>query len=225
MHKHIDVSIIIPNHIEASASNSVLESIAVQTFLPVQVIVIRSGTWDEKAHFWIEWTQRFRALNISFEVIFAQTELNPGAARNLGLEHARAFYLGYLDIQTIPTRKWLEAQIRKIEKDKALGAFGLTLYTAGSIESMLIRDAIYGRRGLTTIPGSIIRKSTFSSVGLFIPNLRAAEDTEWIIRARNMQLEIVSGSIDAPIEYCGLVQQSIVGILKKWHRNHLAFRE
>jgi GT2 family glycosyltransferase len=225
VHKLADVSIIIPNHIEASACNPVLESIVVQTSLPLQVIVVRSGTWDEKAKFWEEWTRRFKALDVSFEVIFARTKLNPGAARNLGLEYAKAFYIGYLDIQTIPTRKWLEAQLKKTEADRAYGAFGFTLYTARSVKSMLIRDAIYGRRGLTTIPGSIIRRSTFLSVGLFIPNLRAAEDTEWIIRARNMHLKIVFGSIDAPVEYVGLLQQSVSGILRKWHRNHLASRE
>jgi hypothetical protein len=65
----------------------------------------------------------------------------------------------------------------------------------------------------------------FKIVGQFIPSLRAAEDTEWMIRAELMQLKIFKGHVEPSTDYIGLARLGLIEIFKKWRRNYVACRD
>jgi len=147
----------------------------------------------------------------------------PGGARNLGLDHADQEWIAFLDIETVPPEPWLETQFLTVKENKAEGTLGGTTYVANSFMSELIRDAIYGHRPIPTIPGAVLHSKVFINVGRFIPNTRAAEDTEWMIRARAMRVRLAPAS-RASVNYLGLRVLGLGGMVKKWRRNYLSSR-
>jgi hypothetical protein len=221
-----NVSIIVPNHLLANACFDVLEGVIKQTHPAYQVILVRSGTWEEPIDFWTGWVGRFKMRNTEFIVVRSEVNLMPGAARNLGLQFASGEWVGFLDIETIPRPGWLDGQLTLIKSRCASGAFGATYYSDGGFTASLVRDAIYGRLPLKTVPGSVLRKDIFSKVGQFVPGVRAAEDTEWMIRAKLMGSDIRSESQScSSLDYYGLSNLRLLGVLKKWRRNYLSSRQ
>lgn len=82
-------SIIIPTFNRAALLQQALESIAQQTFRDFETVVVDDGSSDA--------TQQV-VESCGFDVLFLRQEnRGPGAARNLGIEHARGRYVAFLD--------------------------------------------------------------------------------------------------------------------------------
>ena len=194
-----------------------------QTQLPTQVVLVRAGAQTEadECGVWTDWIERFRGVNSTLEVVFHPKPLMPGGARNLGLDHANQEWIAFLDIETIPSQRWLETQLLAIIDKQAEGVLGATIYVANSFMSELIRDAIYGRRPIPTIPGAVLHSKVFINVGRFIANIRAAEDTEWMIRAKAIGIRFAL-SIGDSVQYVGLQRNGLLGMARKWRRNYLS---
>ena len=218
------VSLVIPHHREASAGFEVLEAVLGQTVVPAEVVLIRSGTWDEPEHFWSDWKERFGLLESRLKVVRASAPLMPGGARNLGIEESVYGLIAFLDLETIPPKNWLERQLELLDETKTKLVLGRTEYAANSLKSAVIRDAIYGRQSIQTIPGSVVSREVFGHVGRFIPGVRAAEDTEWMIRVRVMGISMQIGSAP-PIRYLGLTRLGLRGMMAKWRRNYVSSRQ
>ena len=220
-----DIAVIIPNHLHAEATRAVLNAISVQTTPPTQVVVVQASRYEYSESDWVEEHSRYELLGLQLDVIHALHPLKPGAARNLGLQFVRHNWVAFLDIETIPRADWLERQWQRISARGDEVCFGVTDYHAESFKEAMVRDAIYGRRGLTTIPGTLAKRDVFSFVGQFIPGVRAAEDTEWMIRAKAMGVKIAADYEDALLSYHGLKNLSIRALLIKWRRNYLSSRQ
>jgi hypothetical protein len=223
---HVDVSAIIPSHCTASECTSVLKGIGLQSLLPKKVILIRVSHLlnGESAH-WCGWIEEFLKKGVTLKLVEEESTLFPGAARNLGLKFATTQWVAFLDVETIPCKHWLRDQMKSIEASSSLGAFGSTIYATSSFKQALVRDAIYGRRPIQTLPGSVFSKDVFNLVGQFIPVIRAAEDTEWMIRAKAMGVRIAANSYGAQISYKGLSKLGLRGLARKWRRNYLSSRQ
>ena len=221
-----DVSVIIPSHSCPSACFPVLQRILEQSVMPKEVLLVRvSDTLGEDRGYWRAFSDDFLQEGVTLKVVEAGSLLFPGAARNLGLRHATKQWVAFLDVETIPCERWLDEQTKQIEATNALGAFGSTVYAASSVKQAIVRDAVYGRRPIQTLPGSVLRRDLFSLVGQFIPNIRAAEDTEWMIRAKAMELKLTGSPNEALISYNGLAKIGLRGLVKKWRRNYLSSRQ
>ena len=223
---HVGVSVIIPSHCKPLECDHVLNAIGCQSLLPEEAILVRaSNVPNGESGYWNPWRECLAQKGVTLKVVEAKSTLFPGAARNLGLQHAAKQWVALLDVQTIPHEHWLDEQIKRIEAANSMGSFGSTIYAASSFKQRIVRDAIYGRRPIQTLPGSVLRKNLFSLVGQFIPNIRAAEDTEWMIRAKAMGVEIIESSREAQISYNGLTRLGFRGLTKKWRRNYLSSRQ
>jgi len=219
------VSVIIPSHSEPLDCETVLKGLGCQTVLPAEIVIVRAIPRDDRDRYWRAWHDFFAQRRVILEVVWGNSMLFPGAARNLGLHRATKPWVAFLDVETIPCENWLQEQIEKIDAANFMGSFGSTTYAASSFKQALVRDAIYGRRPIRTLPGSVLRKDLFNFVGQFIPNIRAAEDTEWMIRAKTMGLNIADSSHEALISYYGLTKLGLRGLAKKWRRNYLSSRQ
>ncbi len=223
---HTSVSVIIPSHCTAMECASVLGGIEYQSLLPKEVILIRvSNLLNGDSEYWHAWIQDFVKKGVTLKVVEEESVLFPGAARNLGLKYATTQWVAFLDVETIPCEHWLREQMKSIEASSSLGAFGSTSYAASSFKQALVRDAIYGRWPIQTLPGSIFRINLFNLVGQFIPHIRAAEDTEWMIRANAMGVKIATASDEAQLTYNGLSKLGLRGLAKKWRRNYLSSKQ
>jgi glycosyltransferase involved in cell wall biosynthesis len=221
----ISLSVIIPSYAEAPNCFGVLEALANQTLPATEILLVRSGDWGDSVGYWDIWLHRFALRNTVFKVVYSPTRLMPGNARNFGLMFASGDLIGFLDVQTIPKRNWLENQVNLIKDWDTVGSYGSTNYIAANAEVKLVRDAIYGSFPLITIPGAVLHRSVFDIVGQFIPNVRAAEDTEWMIRAELMRLKIFKQHVKPSVDYLGLNDLSLLNIAKKWRRNYVSCRE
>jgi hypothetical protein len=223
--EHFSVSVIIPSHCALTECENVLKALGSQSRLPDEVILIRViSALDDNGHR-NTWSEFFEQIGVTLRIIDVRPPLYPGAARNLGLHYATKRWVAFLDVETIPSEYWLEEQTKIIEASNSIGSFGSTIYTASSIKQEIVRDAIYGRKPIQTIPGSVLRRDLFNLVGRFIQNIRAAEDTEWIIRARTMEVKIADSPHKALISYNGLSKLGLRGLAKKWRRNYLSSRQ
>ena len=193
--------------------------------LPGEVILVRVTSSFEGDNYWIAWSTAFAQRGVRLQIVQSERVLFPGAARNLGLQRVHNQWVAFLDVETIPCERWLEEQLVRIESSRSLGSFGSTNYAASSIKETLVRDAIYGRLPLQTLPGSVLRKDLFDLVGKFIPGIRAAEDTEWMIRSKAMGLKIICSTPQALISYRGLTNRNLSELLRKWRRNYLSSRQ
>lgn len=221
----IGLSVVIPSHYPPMDCEGVLNAIGCQSLLPEEVILVRVVTSPEGSNCWSAWVEFFERKGVTLKVVEAKSVLYPGAARNLGLQHATKQWVAFLDVETIPCENWLSEQTKRIETANAMGSFGSTVYAAISVKQAIVRDAVYGRRPIRTLPGSVLRKELFNFVGHFIPNIRAAEDTEWMIRAKAMGVKLAGSSHEVLVVYNGLVKLGLRGLAKKWRRNYLSSRQ
>ena len=196
-----------------------------QRVLPAEIIVVDSSLEEPKGDSWQTVIDQLAEAGSALHVIGCKEVLFPGAARNLGIRAANQNWLAFLDCETIPCENWLLGQVERIQVSGSSGSFGLTTYAVNSSKQAIVRDAIYGRLPLRTLPGSVFSRDLFNLVGQFIPTTRAAEDTEWMIRAKAMGVKITDSSEEALISYKGLTKLGFRGLAKKWRRNYLSSRQ
>jgi hypothetical protein len=221
-----DLSVVVPSCCPPDECVGVLMGLLCQSNLPAEVILVRVGVrLGVESSRWGVWSEDFAQMGVTLKVVENKSMLLPGAARNFGLQHATKLWIAFIDVETIPYENWLESQAQRIMASGALGVFGSTIYVANSVKQALVRDAIYGRRPIRTLPGSVLRRDLFDFVGRFIPTVRAAEDTEWMIRAKAMGVHIEESSSEALISYQGLSKLGFRGLAKKWRRNYLSSRQ
>lgn len=108
------ISVIIPTHNRKVDLRRTLEALNAQTYplALVEVIAVADGCTDGT----VEMLNRYRAL-FALRVI-AQSNLGPGAARNLGAASATASLLLFLDDDVEPAPSLIEAHVRAHQRQK-----------------------------------------------------------------------------------------------------------
>jgi len=201
------------------ASEEVLRSVIQQSLLPSEVILACSAALND-LDFVNRWTMSFHEIGVALNILVSPNVLLPGEARNVGISAVNTEWVAFLDIETLPDCNWLQVQMDAVKESNADGCFGSTVYYARTFSERLIRDAIYGRQPVKTLPGSVFKKKVFGIVGQFAPFVRAAEDTEWMIRVKLMGIRILDTPGKGLISYKGLTKLGLIGTLKKWRRNY-----
>jgi glycosyltransferase involved in cell wall biosynthesis len=108
------ISIIIPLHNKGSFINETLESVASQTLLNWEVIVVENGSTDEgpeSAATWVERDERIQMLTAPAPI------RGPGAARNCGLDQARGDWVLFLDADDLIKPDYLSSLLQCAEEN------------------------------------------------------------------------------------------------------------
>ena len=217
----LNISVIIPSNHSGHELLKTIHAICSQNVRPSEIIVIDSSVESESYFNKILTLCESNDIKLIYE---HRVYAFPGHARNLGLALARAEWIAFLDVQTIPRSQWLEKSCSAILGNNVYGIFGSTLFVANTPFEKLVRDAFFGVLPRKTLPGSIFRRDVFTKTGHFIDWVRAGEDTEWMLRLDLLKIPVVSLP-EALVDYVGLIGINIYSILKKWHRNYSASHE
>jgi len=210
------VSLVIPNQNSNDKLSLLLNCIIDWDTFPNEIVIIDSSSSKLITH---DHFDRFCQLNKINLKILHKKNLYPGAARNIGIKESANSLVGFLDVLTLPHPKWLSDSLREFSDESVDGVWGYTEYQTSNRFEEIVRAATYGVLPVKTLPGSLIKKNTFSYSGLFIESTRAGEDSDWIARVNLHCLNFKDSSY--PTAYSGLKGLSLVALIKKWYRNYL----
>lgn len=174
------ISVIVPTYNAARFLPEALVSVRRQSIAPLEIIVVDDGSTDDTA----EW------LRHETDVTYVhQPNQGPSAARNAGIRRARGEFLAFLDADDLWTDDHLERLLEPLAADpQLLFAWGQTLVThiqPDGTQTELVKSPRDGQTiPLFLIGAGLYRPAAFDRVGVFDPEMRLAEDLDWIARAR-----------------------------------------
>jgi hypothetical protein len=210
-----EITLIIPHQAQANQIDALFKSMASWLMLPQEIIVVDSSpnALALNNDFLIFCQQR----DIKLELIHEES-IFPGHARNLGIQAANNDLLAFLDVHTTPNKAWLNDAYRQFVELKPLAIRGITCYEASTAKEAIIIASTFGFKSLQTLPGSLIHKKVFLQCGLFIENVRAGEDGDWMHRAHLHHIPFIDST--QHISYTGLSGITYRKIVTKWYRNY-----
>lgn len=211
----VKATLIIPylNYTNFEKLNFILNIILNSKYIPNEILLIYSYK---------------KNINISYSLIntlkkkkivlkkFYKKKMYPGEARNFGIIKSRNNIIGFLDLETVPNKNWLFEGIKSLKVNDV--CWGQTVCNALSYRDKIIRASTLGSKIHITIPGTILKKKIFLQSGMFIENVRAGEDGDFISR---VNLHNIKCNLSAEkIIYNGQINKSFLKILKKWYLNY-----
>jgi O-antigen biosynthesis protein len=126
--------------------------------------------------------------------VLQQPVRGPSAARNLGLQHARAEILAYTDSDTIPSRRWLASLLAAFADPKVIIASGPILgwQPANAAERFSSSRAIYTRENSIDHPrfpfalgmSLAVRRQHAVEIGGWDESMTSGEDVDFCCRLR-----------------------------------------
>ncbi|MBV8502246.1 MAG: glycosyltransferase [Paucibacter sp.] len=204
----IRISVVIPAYNAAEFIVDALESVAAQTHLPVELILINDGSRDHTSAIARQWAL---GRNLPFEFIVIDiVNQGPPGARNTGIRRATGDWIALLDSDDIFEATHLEQLASAIRRTPdVVAAYGAgRLFVDNVLQTQLYDDfwdrpsQVFGkpvpgtdflRIGRDAMPrliqGNFIKPSSlmFSAkvldeVGIFNESLRTSEDREFLVR-------------------------------------------
>jgi glycosyltransferase involved in cell wall biosynthesis len=169
------VSCIIPVYNGAAFIRDAVQSILAQTGTDTEIIVVDDGSTDDTPAVVATFGETVRYLH--------QTNRGPAAARNAGIACARGDWIAFLDADDLWLPGKLPSQLRRFgERPELQVVFG----GMRNVPLPGTDEAVFRPEQWPAIPFSpctmLARRGVFDQVGLFDPNLRRGEDTEWFVR-------------------------------------------
>ena len=111
------VSVIIPTYNRERDLRELFENLLVQTYKPVEVIIVDDTPGNEIDNLCREYRQKFNELNINLVYLRNPKERSAAIARNIDIERAQGDILLFLDSDVILFNNYIE-EIIKVFKEK-----------------------------------------------------------------------------------------------------------
>lgn len=185
-----DISVIVPAFRAAGTIERALLSIAAQTTVPKEVVVVDDGSDDGTADVAAAYTEHLAGNGVSLKVI-RQCNLGPGAARNRAIRESSGDWLAFLDADD----EWLP---QKIERSMVAASEGrasfishdyLAVYDGRETAINCARHCPPGTdpfvaqilRGFIATSTVLARRELIVRAGGFDPELRSGQDYDlWL---------------------------------------------
>ena len=202
------LSIVVPVYNVAPYLDECLESIAIQSYDRLDVILINDGSTDGSG----EIAERFAAKDHRFKVIHKENA-GLGAARNTGLAHITGDYLMFMDSDDALPPYAVELLVGILERSGSDFSCGnvMRLSSKGLIQSPMHRDIFTATRigthvdhqpallGDRTAWNKVYRRSFWDAQGLRFPEGVLYEDTPVTVPLHVLAKKV--DVIDVPIYY------------------------
>jgi glycosyltransferase involved in cell wall biosynthesis len=175
------VSVLIPVHDGARFLPAALESALAQTFRPHEIVVVDDGSTDGSGDL---------ARAVGARVV-VQPHQGVAAARNRALDEATGDLIAFLDSDDCWTPDKLEVQVGAMLERPAAG-FSVTHQQVTLEPGIAQPHWIAAGESLCCGTASLmVWRWAFDRVGRFDPARRLAEDTDWIVRALDLGMEML----------------------------------
>jgi glycosyltransferase involved in cell wall biosynthesis len=178
------VSVVIPSYNSAGSLTSAINSVRMQDWPGLEIIVVDDGSTDQTAC-------ALSSLRGPDLIVLTQRNQGPAAARNAGIRQAAGKWIAFLDADDEWLPGKLAAQMKTLEEEPS-SAFSYTdairrSGRAGERLSRPRRDAGDIFWGLISGPqfvmdSVLVRRECFDEAGLFDPELRMGEDWDMWLR-------------------------------------------
>lgn len=186
-----DISVIIPAYNRADLLPRTIDSVARQTLLPLEVIIVNDVSPDNTQEVCARLIEKYQG---HLNIVYINHDVNKGegGSRNTGIAHARGKYLAFLDSDDEWRAEKLERQRQFIADHDVDGVF---------CESYLVEGGDYAGAPLTTIDHDVIVAERLLTRGCgygtgtnlmiardvvaeqpFDENLRLFVDVDWLYR-------------------------------------------
>ena len=176
------VSVVIPAYNAMSYLPETLESVFMQTFTDLEVLIIDDGSLDHIAQWFSEVTDpRVKLMK--------QENQGVSAARNTGIAHTQGEYVAFLDADDLWKPTKLEKQVRCLENKPAVGLVYtwtvlvdergnptgrvMASHVEGDVWEQIIENDM-----IRNVSSVMVRRCCFETVGVFDPSLAFAEDRD-----------------------------------------------
>ena len=210
------ISIIIPHKDQKKELYKIINDILNWTYLPYEIIIIDSSL--KKVILNYKLIGAFLKKGIVIKLLYLK-HAYPGLARNIGIQECNSGIICFLDVCTIPDNNWLESSIHLLKKDSGLhGVWGKTYYITENKFSLCAKYATYGEGPLITVPGLLIKYEALKIIGYFISDVRAGEDSDWIMRIKLHKLKLIEPV--SFLKYYKLNEMNIFTFIFKWFTNY-----
>jgi glycosyltransferase involved in cell wall biosynthesis len=186
------VSVIIPTYNCAQFLAPALESVAAQSYRPLEVIVIDDGSTDRTE---AVVTAFLRRTGLPGCYHFQHNQ-GPSAARNHGLTLARGAWVAFQDADDVwlPGKTAHQMQVLASHPDAGI-AWGNALPFQGDIAPEITfadsSTATLASLTMWMVQSTLMRREVLDEVGPFDPALRLGEDVDWMLRAMERSVQIV----------------------------------
>ncbi len=218
--RNLPISLVVPFKGTLNDLRPLLFALKDGTFWPNEILIVDAGPYlnkykDEFSSFIDTFPKEFNNL---LRIISPGKPLFPGEARNQGCLEAKNPWIAFIDVNTIPTLDWLEISFNAAEKSNSKVALGTTTYFGNNFLERIFVRATYGEQALPTLPGTLIYRSILLKTGLFLPKIRAGEDTDWLVRMH----QFGHGEFNAysPSLSYRAVPKNLFDLARKWYRNY-----
>lgn len=199
------VTVVIPTFNRAHLVVDALESVAAQTYWPLEVVVVDDGSSDGTERVVQDWGNSNP--NIRLRCV-TQAHAGGNAARNKGIAEAQGEYVAFLDSDDRWVAEKTAQQVRVIEARPEVGAvycgvFETMIETGESaaIESRswpegdILSDLLV-RDGTAPTSAWLVRRELFKFTGVFDVSLRARQDWDmWIRLAQHTRIAAVKKAL------------------------------
>ncbi len=174
-------SLVIPVLNEEEFLPDLFASISNLSPAPFEIQIIDGGSFDNSC---LLISQLRSTLDPSVNLyIYHNPGGLPGSNRNIGITKSTTEWVAFLDVGTIPNEDWINNLIISLKNNNANHAYALCKFYGKTSFQNAVCALTYGCNSkLPTLPGGIFHSTLFEAdkVGLFNPDLRAAEDQLWM---------------------------------------------
>jgi glycosyltransferase involved in cell wall biosynthesis len=163
-----------------------IESVLAQTYSPLEILAVDGNSTDQ--------TQEIIE-NIDKVKIINQTGIGIGNAYNTGISIANGEFIAFLSSDDYWMPNKIERQITTLQK-QPVAAFAVCLaeffLEASNFAPPGFRSELLDEPRLAYIMETLCaRRSAFNAVGFFNEEMRTAEDVDWFVRAKDLQIESI----------------------------------
>ena len=177
------ISVIVPVYNGEKFIQGAIDNILSQNYPAIEIIIVDDGSTDNSKIIIDELKVDVR--------YFRQLNYGPASARNWAIKDASGEYVAFLDVDDLWPENNLKLLLKEMENDPDLevvrGHAQLFKFDEnGDKEYLGNPDEAFSNY----IGAGLYRKSAFSKVGLFDPELIFGEDEDWYKRAKEIKIKV-----------------------------------
>ncbi len=183
----MSIVVIVPYYNESKIIEKTLDSINSQTIKPDSVILVDSGSTDKTSEIINEW------INKNNKKIFKNIysgKMSPSSSINLGIKSSEEKIIAYVDCGLNIPLNWLESSLNQMNQYNS-DMVSIRIFTAGKtiIDKSFIAQTYGFKNNQICLPGSLIKRSVFDLIGLFLDKVRASYDTDFVKKFHQYNLK------------------------------------